>query len=212
MESEKQALLSPGALSSSDSYIGGTGTGKGAGKGGKDTDDEYSHSSRGDSHDEDDEEEEFGRVERDLFAEQLKYMRFVSGCCCQNTAYWVPDPWIGMCGCSKETQVACLTQRMCLKLDTSPICCHGARDDGTICQFGLGICGVGLKNCMSPEVSCLKEQAQICCVVSACALPTLKRLPATCGFCCMSCYPLFGCCLKFERLAREASGHGRGKH
>merc|ERR1712227_775496 len=91
-EEEKTALLAPGSIVSSQSYVG-----TGAGKGGKQDSDEEEERP-GEEHDEEEHDEEEEPIpyknENDLFTYQLQYMRFLSGCCCQNTAFWNPTPWI----------------------------------------------------------------------------------------------------------------------
>lgn len=199
---EKSHLLSPGYVTSSESYLG-----TGAGKGGKSDPD-----SESDQDDFGGEENYDERNEYDLFSKrQLSRMRFISGCCCQNTAYYNPGD-CKCCGCSQDSQLACVTLKSCIKVDTDPLWCTCSRNDGTLCFLGLGICGMGLKNCFNPEVTCIKQQAQFCCIANGCALPSVHSVPVTCGCCCMSCHPIFGCCLKFDRLANMSSGRGMGRH
>jgi len=205
-EEEKTALLAPGSVVSSQSYVG-----TGAGKGGKQDSDEEEERP-GEEHDEEehDEEEEPTpyKNENDLFTYQLRYMRFLSGCCCQNTAFWNPTPWTKCIGCVSDNQLACFTYKTCMRMDQECLSPTGSRPDGTICFLGLGCCGMGLKNPFNPEVTCIKNQSQLCCIANGCALPTVKTVPVTCGCCCMSCHPRFGCCHNFKLLSDAANKKG----
>lgn len=131
-------------------------------------------------------------------------MRFVCGCCCQNTTYWKPDPWSKCIGCSSDNQLACLTYKSCLRAGSDPLLPTMSRSDGTKCFLGCGICGIGIKDCRQPEWTCIKNKAQFCCIVNGCAIPTVYTVPHTIGCCCMSCHPICGCCQNFAKLARAS--------
>merc|ERR1712150_241032 len=90
--------------------------------------------------------------------------------------------------------------------------CVGCMGSSTLCCFEAEFCCKSGQNtlclgclacrCVEPAV-CIKQQEQVCCCVSAIALPPDAEVPMMCSMWGVNCYPKTGCCSTMETLTTE---------
>merc|ERR1711933_285021 len=85
-------------------------------------------------------------------------------------------------GCMGSTKLLCLEYEFCCKSGVENLCC--------ICMSF---------RCESPTV-CVKQQAQLCCLASAAAIPCDDEVPCMFGTMGLICYPTVGCCRKMGEI------------
>eukprot|EP00930_Biecheleria_cincta_P102007 TRINITY_DN93671_c0_g1_i1.p1 TRINITY_DN93671_c0_g1~~TRINITY_DN93671_c0_g1_i1.p1 ORF type:complete len:140 (-),score=21.14 TRINITY_DN93671_c0_g1_i1:158-538(-) len=90
------------------------------------------------------------------------------GCLCHASA----------CGCASKDTCCCVELDFCCKLATPRLCC--------------GCCAL---RCKVPD-TCIQQQSQLCCWVTACAFPCTSEVPCLVALCGLTCYPKCACCLK----------------
>lgn len=115
-----------------------------------------------------------------------------------------------------------ITRSCCLKPGGDWLCCGGSdNDDGKFCQIGLGCCAIacidahpafhivralGNAGTGQKPSTCIKIQAQLCCIVKSCALPPDPEIPATIACFGVACLPKCGFCIHLESAASKAGG------
>merc|ERR1712178_516571 len=110
----------------------------------------------------------------------------LEGCCCYYQALYCKMP--ECIGCSEKSECCCCVTQWCCKIGTKPLMCNAP--EGNWCQLGCVCCSYG---CKPPETCCM-GQAQLCCIVEACAFPTTDEVPCIIADCGLVCYPKVGCC------------------
>mmetsp|Transcript_66686 Transcript_66686/g.131474 ORF Transcript_66686/g.131474 Transcript_66686/m.131474 type:complete len:124 (+) Transcript_66686:74-445(+) len=99
----------------------------------------------------------------------------MGACCCNYNGFDCENSPIG---CAENNTCCCIHCECCCKSDAELLRC--------IC------CNIGCET----VTTCIKSEAQICCMTGACAFPPDNEVPCIIATCCITCYPAMGPCLK----------------
>merc|ERR1711933_482468 len=117
-------------------------------------------------------------------------IRIIDACCCCYEGLVCGGE---CCGCMGSTKMLCCEYEFCCKSGVENLCC--------ICMA----C-----RCEAPSV-CIKQQAQLCCIATAAAIPCDDEVPCMFGTCGLICYPTVGCCRKMGEITGvDSPGSGAG--
>lgn len=120
---------------------------------------------------------------------------FAASCCVVSGVFWDCP---ASCGYGINYELCCITYDCCCKCGgQGAYACNAP--EGSICRLGLCCCAVG---CKKPN-ACCRVSYQACCCMTLGAIPCDETVPCACGYLGLTCYPIFGCCVRLADIPNE---------